>query len=118
MKEELLKKLNQIVDNGKKKSTLETETEIGLPANSLSALLAGHKEMPDKWEAKIEGYLKENTVPAIEPKTELVVDKVGELKVKPSKEVLKVMSEAMDKINKDFGKGTIMMFGDKGDSFG
>lgn len=111
MKEELIKKLNGLVEAGTKKSTLETE--IGLPANSLSAVLAGHKEMPDKWVIKINNYLGNNgTVVVKEEKTKLVVDESG-LK---EKSVKVVASEAMNKINKDFGDGTVMFFGDKPNS--
>jgi|GEM_PF-1146646 len=110
MKEELLKKLNQLVEAGTKKSTLETE--IGLPANSLSAVLAGHKEMPDKWIAKIESYLGGAKTEMIEPRTQMVVEKTG-LKLKPSEKVMEVATATMDKINKDFGDGTVMFFGAK-----
>ncbi len=113
MKDELIKKLNQIVDNGTKKSTIETEIE--LPVNSLSAVLAGHKEMPDKWIPKIQAYLEKLNPVIIEPRTEMVVDKAG-LKLKPSKQVVQVATEAMEKINKDFGKGTVMFFSSKPDS--
>ena len=73
MKQQLLKKLNQLVESGTKKSTLETE--IGLPANSLSAVLSGHKEMPDKWVPKIESYFGKAEETPIEeiPKTKMVV---------------------------------------------
>lgn len=55
MKEKLIEQLNKLVEGGAKKSAIENG--IGLPANSLSAVLAGHKEMPDKWISKIEKYL-------------------------------------------------------------
>lgn len=111
MKERLIKKLNELVTSGTKKSTLENE--IGLPANSLSAVLAGHKEMPDKWVGKIETYFGEpvTVIPASE-KTKMVVDKSG-LKLKPSIKVEQVATEAMLKLNKDFGEGTVMFFGSK-----
>lgn len=105
MKQELIKKLNELVDGGTKKSTLETK--IGLPANSLSAVLAGHKEMPDKWVEKINKYL-DGTIPSVE-KTKMVVDKSGF----KEKSVKSIATETMKKINKDFGEGTVMFFGDK-----
>lgn len=56
-------------------------------------------------------------VPLLEiPKTKLVVEKSGEMKEKPSDKTVKEVDEVMDKINKDFGAGTIMRFGDKPDS--
>lgn len=111
MKEELIKKLNELVEGGAKKSALEEG--IGLPQNSLSAVLSGNKEMPDKWVLKIEAYLKPDP-PKIEvpEKTKMVVDNEG-LKHKP---VSLVASETMAKINKDFGAGTVMMFGSKPDT--
>lgn len=60
---------------------------------------------------------KENVVipeiPTIIPKTKMVVTKVGSLQLKPSNENLEQARESMDKINKSFGEGTIMFFGDK-----
>lgn len=110
MKEKLIEKLNAIVDAGTKKSTLESE--IGLPANSLSAVLAGHKEMPEKWVSKIEDYL---TIPETLGKddTQAVVEDNGKMKVKPSEKKVMEMTDTMKKINKDFGEGTVMFFGDK-----
>lgn len=46
------------------------------------------------------------------PRTNLLIDKKG-IKEVPSKEVNNKVKETMDKINKDFGSGTIMLFGDK-----
>lgn len=46
------------------------------------------------------------------PKTKMLIDNGG-LKLKPSSERLAALKEASDKINKDFGAGTVMMFGDK-----
>lgn len=113
MKEQLVKRLNELVESGTKKSTLEVE--IGLPTNSLSAVLGGHKDMPEKWVGKIEAYFSESTVPVITPKTEMVVDNGG-LKIKPSKLVMAAVNETMEKINKDFGSGTVMLFGSKPDT--
>jgi recombination protein RecA len=43
----------------------------------------------------------------------MVVKKTGVLSLAPSAEKLKAVKEAMDKINKDFGEGSIMCLGDK-----
>lgn len=48
----------------------------------------------------------------IEPATKMVVTK-EKLKVVPSDEKMNAVRETMDKINKDFGVGTVMLFGDK-----
>lgn len=109
MKEKLVEKLNKLVESGIKKATLEDG--IGLPANSLSSVLTGKKEMPDSWIEKINNYFisAENGTGG---DTKLVVDKAG-LKIKPSGNKLLALSETMNKINKDFGDGTIMYFGSK-----
>lgn len=104
MKEELIKKLNQLIIDGKKKSTLEVE--IGLPDNSLSSVLAGHKEMPNKWERKIISYFENNT------NNDTSITKLDVLKEKDDT----IPTETMKKINKDFGAGTVMFFGDKPDT--
>lgn len=111
MAKELIEKLNSIVESGTKKSDIERT--LGLPANSLSAVLNGKKEMPAKWVEKIDAYLNPPIlVVNNEPKTKLVVTDVG-LKEKPSDEWAKKAREVNDKINKDFGEGTVMFFGDK-----
>ena len=113
MKQQLLKKLNQLVESGTKKSTLETE--IGLPANSLSAVLGGHKEMPDKWVPKIESYFGKAEETPIEeiPKTKMVVQPNGILSERPSDEKLQAAKDAMDRINKDYGSGSVMLMSEK-----
>lgn len=113
MSKELIEKLNFIVASGIKKS--ELEKILDLPANSLSAVLNEKKEMPDKWVPKIEAYLDTKKVSSDEPRTELVVEKTG-LKEIPSKKVVAVADATNEKINKDFGAGTIMRWGDKPDT--
>lgn len=54
----------------------------------------------------------EEQVKEITPRTKLVIEKTG-LKEKPSNGILKVVDETMAKLNKDFGAGTVMYFGDK-----
>lgn len=49
------------------------------------------------------------------PKTKLMVEKTG-LKEKPSDEVTARMMALNDKLNKQFGAGTVMLFGDKPDT--
>lgn len=105
MKEKLVLKLNELIEAGSKKSQLEEE--IGLPANSLSAVLSSKKEMPDSWVEKIKTFLNKK-----EPQTKLVVEKSG-LKEKPADHRFDKIRELNAKINSDFGEGTIMLFGDK-----
>src|ERR1700760_1576314 len=110
---ELILELKKIVEAGTKKSDLEES--IGLPTNSLSAVLNGTKEMPASWVTKIQVFLK---APIADPEPlrenkSMSVSKNGSLSLAPSKEALDRAKDAMDKINKDFGEGSIMRLGDK-----
>lgn len=107
--EELIKRLSELVESGEKKTTLEES--IGLPKNSLSAVLSGATKMPQSWIPKIEAFF-ESPIVELVPETKLVVDSSG-IKEKPSDERMKKMREVMDKCNKDFGAGTVMLLGDK-----
>jgi recombination protein RecA len=107
--EELIVKLNELVEAGEKKTTLEES--IGLPKNSLSAVLSGANKMPQSWVAKIQAFLNTPIAEPI-PQTKLVVEPTG-IKEKPSDERMKKMREVMDKCNKDFGAGSVMFLGDK-----
>lgn len=115
MKAEALENLNKLIES-KGFSRSEVETNLGMPKNTLSSYLSGSKDMPEKWVEPIMSYLQqfpEFKPKAIDtPRTELVVDEVG-LKEKPSGEIMKNLRMTMDKINKDFGAGTVMMLGDK-----
>src|SRR6266542_5177898 len=110
--EELILELKKIVEAGTKKS--ELEESIGLPKNSLSAVLGGSKDMPESWVPKIKEFLSK---PLAEPSPvelpQMKVTAKGDLTLAPSKEALERAKEAMDKINKDFGEGSIMRLGDK-----
>lgn len=109
--EELIKKLNSLVEAGTKKSDLERL--IDLPANSLSAVLNGKKEMPEKWVEKISAYLDSQIPETIKVATKMVVNETGSLALRPSDEKMKSLQSTMDKINKDYGAGSVMMLGDK-----
>lgn len=117
--QELIAELKKIVEAGTKKSDLEES--IGLPKNSLSAVLGGSKDMPESWVPKIQSFLQK---PLAEKNTEMepinkeatrkmVVTDSGELNLTPSKEAMDRLKLTMDKINKDFGEGSIMRLGDK-----
>lgn len=58
MKDELVTKLAAL---GLKNAQIERD--LDLPKNSLSAVINGHKEMPDKWVPKVEAYLLSKTEP-------------------------------------------------------
>jgi recombination protein RecA len=109
---ELIEELKKIVENGVKKSDLEES--IGLPKNSLSAVLSGSKEMPESWVPKIKAYLSTPIATPEAPRFEksISVDVRGDLKLNPSIEAKDSLKLTMDKIEKDFGKGTVMRLGD------
>lgn len=100
--QELISQLNQLVESGTTKSTLEES--IGLPKNSLASVLSGTRDMPESWVPKIQGFLQTPI---------MSVAKNGSLSLAPSPEATNRMKEAMEKINKDFGEGSIMRLGDK-----
>jgi recombination protein RecA len=109
MSEKLVEKLNKLVESGIKKSSLEES--IGLPSNSLSAVLSGKKEMPESWTERITNYFVSSEIAPSED-TKLVVSQKG-LQEKPNGKKLLELSDTMKKINKDFGEGTVMYFGSK-----
>lgn len=53
------------------------------------------------------------SVSALEDRTDLVITEVGVIKEVPTKKIVSTNNETMDKINKDFGLGTVMYFGDR-----
>jgi len=112
---ELVEKLVELVSSGTKKKDLEEA--IGLPANSLSSVLSGTNEMPKTWIPKIQEFLDAPLAEAgkalnDEHKPQVTVEKSGKLTLKPSKDALEKVKLAMEKINKDFGSGSIMCLGD------
>lgn len=112
MSQELIEKLNEIVASGTKKADLEES--IGLPKNSLSAVLSGAKEMPKSWMEKIDGFLN----PVVEIRSTTVTETVmmvkpnGAISLAPSPENLEKLEQTINSINKDYGAGSIMRLGD------
>ena len=105
MQQQLFKDLEII---GHKFSNIEKELEM--PNNYLSRFKNPENKLPEKWIEPLRLYVTKYL-----PKTKLVVDKAG-LKEKPSDKTVKEVDEVMIKINRDFGAGTIMRFGDKPDT--
>lgn len=110
---EIIEELNKMVAAGAKIS--ELEENIGLPKNSLSSRLKGTISMPESWIPKIKTFLEK---PIAEPEPvdqapRIVVRKTGVLSLAPSEENVKRMNEAIEKIEKDFGKGSVMILGQK-----
>lgn len=110
--QELIAELKKQIEAGAKMN--ELEENIGLPQNSLSSRISGSREMPASWIPKIKSYLE---APIAEPETEtrpkMVVKSNGSLSLAPNAETLKRIEEAVGKIEKDFGSGSIMRLGDK-----
>lgn len=115
MRAEAIALLNKLIET-KKFSKSEVEKQLGMALNSLSSYLSGAKEMPEKWIEPIMAYVQSfeefKIQPIAVPRTELIVDNVG-IKEIPSSEIMKTLKLTMEKINKDFGVGTVMMMNEK-----
>lgn len=121
-KPELIQNLKKLNENGIKKSKIEQDLEM--PSNCLSRFMSQEDGslMADKWVQPLTEYVSKNIpgskettdtpLPPPQPKTKLVVDESG-LKEKPDDEAMKRLRSVMDKCNKDFGEGTVMLLGDK-----
>lgn len=110
--QELIAELKKQIEAGAKMN--ELEENIGLPQNSLSSRISGSREMPASWIPKIKSYLEAPIAePEINPQPKMVINKAGSLSLTPSPESFKRAQEAIDKINKDFGVGSVMILGDK-----
>jgi len=99
-------------------ATSKAEKDLNFSNGLLGKAAKGNLDLSDEKFKQFTDYFKEKTKvkePPI-PKTKMVVTPAGSLSLKPSNEAMKQMKETMDKINKDFGPGTIMMFGDRPDT--
>lgn len=111
----------RILDSGIPKSVIESEN--GMPKNTLAGMLSGSRVMPKKWVEVLTKYLdeKEGVIQNSEPKQEervfeapkpkMVVTESG-LKEPQLTDADRKMREVADKINKDYGVGTVMRLGD------
>lgn len=101
-------------------SKIETDLDFG--NGILGKVLKNQRTLSKENQEKLLDYYKEKMgnefnpnieTPALEiKKTKLVVEKTG-LKERPADFITDKMKEVNDKINKDFGEGTVMFFGDK-----
>lgn len=96
----------------------KAEEDLKFSNGLLGKAAKGNNELSDEKFKQFQDYFKEKTKvqEAPNPKTKMMVDGTGIIKVKPSDETSKQMRDMMDKINKDYGPGTVMMFGDKPDT--
>lgn len=89
------------------------EKELGFSNGLIGKAAKGETELSEEKFEKFNQYFIEKTgVKIIDEKTEVVVDKVG-IKIRSSIQVVNTLRDVNEKINKDFGAGTVMMFGEK-----
>lgn len=114
MKDLAIQKITLIVEKGYAKKDIEKD--LDMPQNTLAGYLTGSKSLPEKYIEAIMEYAEKILGPdapiAIPNRTDFVVDDAG-IKEVPSSEIMKALKLTMDKINKDFGVGTVMMMNEK-----
>ncbi len=94
------------------------EKELKFSNGLIGKAAKGETELSEEKFEKLEKFFK---LKCGLPEKKLVTKKMvvtdnGELKQEPSQEAINALKEVNDKINKDFGPGTIMRFGDKPDT--
>lgn len=121
MKEQILKMLSEL--KAQKISASTIETELGFSNGLLGKAAKGDTNLSEEKFAKLKSYYeaffpKPEQLPVVNgdvesiPKTKMVISETGGLKLKPSDEKMKKIRETMDKVNKDFGAGTVMFLGE------
>lgn len=112
MKDEILKIV--VALKAMKISVSKIESDLGFSNGLIGKASKGNTTLSEEKFEKLKEYFTEKTGVQSKPsvKTNLVVEKSG-LKEKTSDEVLARMRAVNEKINKDFGAGTVMLFGDK-----
>lgn len=127
MQQQIFKDLEKI---GIKFSKIEEE--LGIPKNYLSRFKNLDNVLPKKWIEPLQQFIKKNLKSTKEPELvlagkkeeiiskpepvkskRLAVNAVMGLVEKPSPEREKKLKEVMDRCNKDFGAGSVMLLGDK-----
>lgn len=91
------------------------ESELGFSNGLIGKAAKGSTELSEEKFNQLEAFFKDKCQmqePVTERAKMVVTPKQG-LKLVPSDETMKRLRENMDKINKDFGDGTVMLFGDK-----
>lgn len=93
----------------------QVEKDLGFSNGLLGKSAKGNSDISEEKFNKFREYFEEKTQvkKEINPKTKMVVNKKGTLELKPSDEKIKELKLTMDKINKDFGAGSVMCLGDK-----
>lgn len=91
------------------------EAELGFSNGLIGKAAKGGTDLSaDKME-KLEKFFKEKTgyQEPVKEEKKMVVKSSGKLTLAPSDEAIKKLKEVNEKLNKDFGAGTIMCMGDK-----
>ncbi len=98
-------------------SAKKAEEDLSFSNGLLGKAAKGNSELSDEKFKQLQDYFKEktNVQEAPVPKTKMVVSKSGNLTLKPSDEKMKQLRLTMDKLDKDFGKGSVMLLGEKPD---
>lgn len=93
----------------------KVEKDLDFSNGLLGKAAKGNNDLSDEKFNLLEKYFKEKTGVKKEasPATKMVVTKAGNLTLKPSNEKMKELKLTLDKIDKDFGKGSVMMLGEK-----
>lgn len=91
------------------------EADLGFSNGLIGKAAKGKTELSEDKFAELSSYFDKNcgVLDKIEEKTSIVVEKKKGLIEVPSQKTKQRSDEVMDKINKDFGAGTVMYFGDK-----
>lgn len=113
MTEQILKIIADF--KGIKMPVSKIENEIGFSNGLLGKAAKGDTTLSEEKLQKLIEFHEKHFPKAEVPATKLVVEKDG-IKKRPSEERIAISNATNDKINQDFGAGTIMRWGDKPDS--
>lgn len=92
------------------------EKELGFSNGLIGKAAKGIAELSDEKMEMLRKYFNEK-IPASKPiEKQVVVTPKGEVKSVPSKKAISSMNDVMEKMNKRFGAGTVMTFGDRPDT--
>jgi len=114
------KNVNAILDN-LDKPVSQIEADLGMPSGTLAKAKKGVRELPDKWDKPLTEYFFKikpdkiwNGVPgAVKEKVKIEVNKTAQKEnILPNSNLTKIR-ELNAKINKDFGEGTVIIWGEE-----
>jgi recombination protein RecA len=111
-REEITNMIIALKESGLSVSAVEKETGL---SNGLIGKAIKHNVVlsDEKFEKLQKFYVEKCNVPLPIKKTDLVVNGNGHLKEVPSKEAIKAASDMVAKLNKQYGKGTVMFLDSK-----